>query len=99
VSLAACPQVKSRQLKKLFEKYQGKKAELSDLQEQFQQEREGLLEDYRILTQQVRCQPSRRGKALSQVGAQVGRTGEMRHVVVHPCGRFDVLVRFDGEIR
>ena len=47
------PQVKSRQLKKLFEKYQSKKAEITDLQEQFQREREGLLEDYRILTQQV----------------------------------------------
>mmetsp|Transcript_30218 Transcript_30218/g.77019 ORF Transcript_30218/g.77019 Transcript_30218/m.77019 type:complete len:778 (-) Transcript_30218:440-2773(-) len=47
-------QVKSRQLKKLFEKYQAKKAEITDLQEQFQREREGLLEDYRILTQQIK---------------------------------------------
>jgi kinesin family protein 3/17 len=47
------PQVKGKQLKKLFEKYQGKKGELADLQEQFQREREGMLEDYRILTQQV----------------------------------------------
>jgi len=47
-------QVKGRQLKKLFEKYQGKKAEIADLQEQFQREREGLLEDYRILTQQIK---------------------------------------------
>ncbi|KAG2431845.1 hypothetical protein HXX76_009338 [Chlamydomonas incerta] len=46
--------VKSRQLKKLFEKYQGKKGELTDLQEQFQREREGMLEDYRILTQQIK---------------------------------------------
>jgi hypothetical protein len=42
------------QLKKLFEKYQGKKAEVGDLQEQFQREREGMLEDYRILTQQIK---------------------------------------------
>lgn len=47
-------QVKGRQLKKLFEKYQAKKGEITDLQEQFQREREGMLEDYRILTQQVR---------------------------------------------
>ncbi|KAL6752731.1 kinesin-like protein FLA10 [Haematococcus lacustris] len=47
-------QVKSRQLKKLFEKYQAKKAETTDLQEQFQREREGMLEDYRILTQQIK---------------------------------------------
>jgi hypothetical protein len=33
---------------------QAKKAEITDLQEQFQREREGMLEDYRILTQQVR---------------------------------------------
>ncbi|GLC55847.1 Kinesin-like protein fla10 [Pleodorina starrii] len=46
--------VKSRQLKKLFEKYQAKKSELTDLQEQFQREREGMLEDYRILTQQIK---------------------------------------------
>ncbi|KAG2487699.1 hypothetical protein HYH03_013698 [Edaphochlamys debaryana] len=46
--------VKSRQLKKLFEKYNSKKAELTDLQEQFQREREGMLEDYRILTQQIK---------------------------------------------
>lgn len=46
-------QVKSRQLKKLFEKYQAKKAEIGDVQEQFQLEREGMLDDYRILTQQV----------------------------------------------
>jgi len=46
-------QVKSRQLKKLFEKYQAKKAEVGDVQEQFQLEREGMLDDYRILTQQV----------------------------------------------
>ncbi len=40
--MACCPhpQVKSRQLKKLFEKYQAKKGELGDLQEQFQRERE-----------------------------------------------------------
>lgn len=47
-------QVKGRQLKKLFEKYQSKKAEVGDLQEQFQREREGMLEDYRILTQQIK---------------------------------------------
>jgi kinesin family protein 3/17 len=47
-------QVKGRQLKKLFEKYQSKKAEMGDLQEQFQREREGMLEDYRILTQQIK---------------------------------------------
>ncbi|MEW5308736.1 MAG: hypothetical protein WDW38_000672 [Sanguina aurantia] len=47
-------QVKSRQLKKLFEKYQAKKSETSDVQEQFQREREGVLEDYRILTQQIK---------------------------------------------
>ncbi|GAX77721.1 hypothetical protein CEUSTIGMA_g5164.t1 [Chlamydomonas eustigma] len=47
-------QVKSKQLKKLFEKYQAKKSEIGDLQEQFQREREGLLEDYRILTQQIK---------------------------------------------
>ena len=35
-----CVQVKSRQLKKLFEKYTAKKAEIADLQEQFQRERE-----------------------------------------------------------
>eukprot|EP00967_Tisochrysis_lutea_P022902 scaffold26142_cov17-Tisochrysis_lutea.AAC.1 len=46
-------QVKSRQLKKLFEKYQAKKAEINDVQEQFQAERESMLDDYRILTQQV----------------------------------------------
>lgn len=40
VACCAHPQVKSRQLKKLFEKYQAKKAELGDLQEQFQRERE-----------------------------------------------------------
>eukprot|EP00798_Chlamydomonas_sp_ICE-L_P001632 gene1632-33022_t len=47
-------QVKGRQLKKLFEKYQGKKGEMADLQEQFQREREGMLEDYRVLTQQIK---------------------------------------------
>lgn len=50
----AAAQVKTRQLKKLFEKYNGKKAELGDLQEGFQREREGVLEDYRILTQQIK---------------------------------------------
>jgi kinesin family member 3A len=46
--------VKSRQLKKLFEKYTAKKSETTDLQEGFQAEREGLLDDYRILTQQIK---------------------------------------------
>jgi len=46
--------VKGKQLKKLFEKYQSKKAEMGDLSEQFQAEREGMLEDYRILTQQIK---------------------------------------------
>lgn len=46
--------VKGKKLKKLFEKYQAKKAEIADLQEQFQREREDLLEDYRALTQQIK---------------------------------------------
>ena len=46
-------QEKTKQLKKLFEKYQAKKQEVGDAQEHFQLEREGYLEDYRILTQQV----------------------------------------------
>ena len=45
---------KTRQLKALFQRYEARKAEGSDLQQQFQVEREDLLADYRALTQQIK---------------------------------------------
>jgi kinesin family protein 3/17 len=45
---------KTRQLKALFQRYQARKAEASDLHQQFQTQREDLLADYRALTQQIK---------------------------------------------
>lgn len=45
---------KGKQLKALYAKYKERRAEIHDLQQQFQTEREELLEDYRALTQQMK---------------------------------------------
>ncbi|KAI8476435.1 MAG: kinesin-like protein FLA10 [Monoraphidium minutum] len=45
---------KSRQLRALYTQYQEKKGEAAGLRAQFQAEREDLLADYRMLTQQVK---------------------------------------------
>ena len=45
---------KTKKLKKLWSKFQSAKSEIKDLTEEFQEEREGMLETIRDLTRQVK---------------------------------------------
>jgi kinesin family protein 3/17 len=45
---------KTKQLKALYTRYKERRAEATDVQAQFQAEREDLLADYRALTQQIK---------------------------------------------
>jgi len=47
-------EAKNKKLKKLWQKYQGYKSELRDIQHEFQQEKEELLEDIREMNRQVK---------------------------------------------
>ena len=53
-------EAKTKKLKKLWSKFQQSKTEIKDLTEEFQGEREGMLETIRDLTRQLKLKVSER---------------------------------------